>query len=375
MGSCRICGKELAREDSFVIVESPNDSKALARFHATLTQKTKIKELVKKGITQDDARCFECADLFIKELDAQITEAEFERNSYLNYLQDNESENQEEEKIMLTTNLKTLQNEERELLEQLEKIQSERIALHQVLEDCVSESKSLDEEDKVYWSDFANFEKRVYDLQNEHERIVGRNLYGTSELRKLEQKNVYQDTFYISTSGRIGTVNSFRLGRLSDAPVEWEEINAAWGQATLLLYIISKKGAVSLKQYRLRPMGNRSTIEETTKESVIPRDLWGSEDLGFGSWFWGFGKKTNNSFDDGMVSFLHCLRVVCERVSELATDLEIPYMIHGDKIGGQSIRMQSTTEESWTKALKHVLTNLNFLLAWTSSNNSKQVKK
>jgi len=131
-----------------------------------------------------------------------------------------------------------------------------------------------------------------------------------------------------------------------------------------------------LKQYRLRPMGNRSTIEETGKENlVVVKELWGSEDLGFGSWFWGFGKKVNNSFDDGMVAFLQCLKEICDRVEALPTNLHIPYNIQGDKIGGQSIRMQSTTEESWTKALKHVLTNLNFLLAWTSSNNSKHVKK
>jgi len=167
-----------------------------------------------------------------------------------------------------------------------------------------------------------------------------------------------------------------RLGRLVEDQVDWEEINAAWGQVTLLLYIISKKGGFSLKPYRLRPMGNRSVIEETdANNSLIVRDLWGTEDLGFGSWFFGFSKKTNTNFDDGMVAFLQCLSKVCYAVKSI-NNSAIPNSIEiiGDQIGKCSIRMQSTTEEGWTKALRHMLTNLNFLLAWTSSNTSKKKK-
>ena len=35
--------------------------------------------------------------------------------------------------------------------------------------------------------------------------------------------------------GPFGTVNGFRLGRLPSVAVEWDEINAAWGMACLLL--------------------------------------------------------------------------------------------------------------------------------------------
>ena len=77
--------------------------------------------------------------------------------------------------------------------------------------------------------------------------------YAECELKHLETRNVYQDAFFIETNKMIGSINTFRLGRLPTEPVfiicmcvclnkkvNWEEINAAWGQVTLLLYIIAK---------------------------------------------------------------------------------------------------------------------------------------
>ena len=39
--------------------------------------------------------------------------------------------------------------------------------------------------------------------------------------------------------GHFGTINTFRLGRLPSVPVEWNEINAAWGQTVLLLHTMA----------------------------------------------------------------------------------------------------------------------------------------
>ena len=42
-------------------------------------------------------------------------------------------------------------------------------------------------------------------------------------------------------NGHFGTINNFRLGRLPSVPVEWSEINAAWGQTVLLLHSLAQK--------------------------------------------------------------------------------------------------------------------------------------
>jgi beclin 1 len=59
-------------------------------------------------------------------------------------------------------------------------------------------------------------------------------------LELLKRTNVLNDAFYISHDGVIGTINNFRLGRLPNVQVEWDEINAAWGQAALLLHTMAQ---------------------------------------------------------------------------------------------------------------------------------------
>ena len=61
------------------------------------------------------------------------------------------------------------------------------------------------------------------------------------QLERLKRTNVYNDVFRIWHDGHFGTINNFRLGLLPGHAVEWEEINAALGQACLLLYTTMRK--------------------------------------------------------------------------------------------------------------------------------------
>lgn len=49
-------------------------------------------------------------------------------------------------------------------------------------------------------------------------------------------------------SGQFGTINNFRLGRLPSVPVEWNEINAAWGQTVLLLHALANKMGLTFQR-------------------------------------------------------------------------------------------------------------------------------
>ena len=68
-------------------------------------------------------------------------------------------------------------------------------------------------------------------------------------------------------SGPFGTINNFRLGRLPNNPVEWAEINAAWGQAALLLYSLANKMNFTFKRYKIVPYGNHSFLESLDDRS------------------------------------------------------------------------------------------------------------
>jgi beclin 1 len=68
-------------------------------------------------------------------------------------------------------------------------------------------------------------------------------------------------------SGPFGTINNFRLGRLPNNPVEWAEINAAWGQAALLLHSLANKMEFTFKRYKIVPYGNHSFLESLEDKS------------------------------------------------------------------------------------------------------------
>jgi hypothetical protein len=56
-----------------------------------------------------------------------------------------------------------------------------------------------------------------------------------------QSTNVLNDTFRIWHDGPFGTICGFRLGRTPEHPVDWNEINAAWGQAVLLLHTMAQQ--------------------------------------------------------------------------------------------------------------------------------------
>ena len=64
----------------------------------------------------------------------------------------------------------------------------------------------------------------------------------TASLAQLKRTSVYADVFRIWFDGACGTIAGLRLGRTAQQAVEWEEINAAWGQAVLLLATLAQVG-------------------------------------------------------------------------------------------------------------------------------------
>lgn len=69
-----------------------------------------------------------------------------------------------------------------------------------------------------------------------------------------------------------------------------------------------------------------------------------------------------------MAGFLNCLQQFKDHVESKDAHFKLPYRIEKDKIGDShgdaSIRIQFNQEETWTKALKYMLTNLKWCLAW-----------
>ncbi|KAJ2804941.1 Vacuolar protein sorting-associated protein atg6 [Coemansia guatemalensis] len=186
-----------------------------------------------------------------------------------------------------------------------------------------------------------------------------------SQLTQLQRTNVYNDVFNISASEGIASINGFRLGgRSAPHNVEWAEINAAWGQALLLLQTVARRLELDFNGYRLIPMGSFSRIERAPDGGdgeTVTLELFGSGDLYLGRLF------QNRRFDAAMVAYLECLRQVAQRITALNPQLRVPYAIDHDKIGAASIKPQFGQDDVWTRACRNTLMNARWALAFASS--------
>lgn len=129
-------------------------------------------------------------------------------------------------------------------------------------------------------------------------------------------------------------------------------------------------------------MGSFSRIEKTTGDKSS-YELYGSGDLHLGRLL------QNRRFDFSMVAFLECLKQITDFARSQDASLEFPHQcvssfgpidafvesdvfsrIAKDKIGDVSVKLQFNQEETWTRALRHVLLALKILLKWTTSGNT-----
>lgn len=63
------------------------------------------------------------------------------------------------------------------------------------------------------------FQYEWKNLEDEFEEIVQRINTTEEQIKELDNRNVYQDTFFIYTEEKIATINGLRFGRLPDTPV------------------------------------------------------------------------------------------------------------------------------------------------------------
>jgi beclin 1 len=131
-----------------------------------------------------------------------------------------------------------------------------------------------------------------------------------------------------------------------------------WGQTVLLLHTMASKLKYRFSRYRLVPNGSSSRLEKID-DSKTSLQL---------SAFGGFKLFGDSKFDVAMVAFLDCLQQFKSHVEAQDQHFKLPYRINKDKIGDShgehSIKFQGNHEETWTKALKFMLTDLKWCLAW-----------
>ncbi|KAJ3300076.1 Beclin-1 [Borealophlyctis nickersoniae] len=300
--------------------------------------------------------CQDCAEELTIKLEKKLSEVRKEKESYAAYLAGLESAEKEAENQVTDADIALLKEKEQNALNVLKELEKEKVSLAEELLAVEAEMKELEEAELSYWQDVNSLQSELNSYYNERDSVNLSFQHASTQLEKLKKTNVYNDTFRIWHDGPFGTINGFRMGRLPQQPVEWSEINAAMGQALLLLDTLANKLNFTFKTYRLVPMGSFSRIEKIEGDKAV-YELYGSGDLK-GMLFW------NRRFDNALVAFLNCLQQLGDQAEQQDSKFRLPYRINKDKIGDTSIRLQFNQDEAWTKALKYALINIKWILAF-----------
>uniref|UniRef100_A0A7S3H0Z9 Atg6 BARA domain-containing protein n=1 Tax=Spumella elongata TaxID=89044 RepID=A0A7S3H0Z9_9STRA len=204
---------------------------------------------------------------------------------------------------------------------------------------------------------------KVNDLQNEHNEYLDQIVSMDDNMKiavasydRFKQINTLNDAFYVWYTGPFATINAFKLGNLVNKPVESTEINAALGQAALVLNIITSRCGIEFKQFHIVPMGSFAKIlKADDRRTSYPLFI----DAGSFSFF------PKRNFNLALSGFMQCIHELGEYISAYDPTLSVPYKIEvsESKIADKSF-VYGGDEEVWTHALKHMLANIKWIIAW-----------
>ena len=358
---------------------------------------SKLYEIISSRSDIDHPICVECTEMLVDGLQKKLEAATRERDVYVGYLKQIQAEGPSEDDFAAQEEaLQRAKRDEADAMEELLRLEREKAAVDDEILALEEESRQLDLEEERFWRDRNAFAAKLSDFQNERDSINSKFDHDSQLLEKLKRSNVYNDTFCISHDGTFATINGLRLGRLSAKPVDWPEINAAWGHALLLLVTVAEKLSYNFVGFEPQPMGSTSKIIRLdipspsssrlggTHRAMGPPpapkrtalELYSSGDTPLGLTF--MHRKLNM----GMVALLELVRQLGVHVeretssqgssSRGGSGLKLPYKIDGDKIGDVSIKLGMAQDEAWTKACKLTLTCCKFLLAHASNISSRR---
>lgn len=312
--------------------------------------------------------CLECMRILSDKLDKEVEDANRDIKAYEACLQRSELEvyNVLTEADFLREKLK-IEEEERRLKTAIEEAERQCSEVKAEMLELESKSKVFKELEERYWHEFNDFQFQLTSHQEERDAILAKIEVSQAHLELLKRTNVLNDAFFIWHDGEFGTINNFRLGRLSKILVEWDEINAAWGQACLLLHTMAQYFRPKFP-YRIKilPMGSYPRIMDSNNNTY---ELFGPVNL-----FW------STRYDKAMTLFLTCLKEFSEfaHMKDQENNVppekcfKLPYKIENDKVENYTITQSFNKQENWTKALKYTLCNLKWVLYWFVGNTNFQ---
>jgi beclin 1 len=128
-------------------------------------------------------------------------------------------------------------------------MESEREVIAQQQDAMNEEDKALIHEEAGQWDQFNELQMKEAAFQEIRDA-------GTARIDAMERKvasakhlNILTDMFVIGYDGAFGTINQFRMGQSKSLALEWNEINAAFGECALLLQTLASMVGLEFSEY------------------------------------------------------------------------------------------------------------------------------
>jgi len=307
----------------------------------------------------DQPLCSHCAQRCLSEMQQELEQLQDEAQKYEEYdkqleasiTESNKQQELEAETQALKVREEELRQELRNTAQKKMRVQKQRMVAEQRL-------KTLQDLELKYWQQFNYHQKKLLQQQEDIEMMTAALRCKQSRLETLCKVNILNDAFHISHNGHFGTINGYRLGRMASIPVSWDENNAALGFVAILVNTIAKILGFRSHLYQIIPRGSNSRVVrfEPGSSTGTVNDLCGDS----GRILWG------RHFDAALVSFLAYVSELIGHCQRIDPSFHPPYAISQDSINGISIKM-SKEDLQWTRALKFLLTNVKWLVAWVST--------
>eukprot|EP00388_Colpodella_angusta_P003823 GDKJ01013183.1.p1 GENE.GDKJ01013183.1~~GDKJ01013183.1.p1 ORF type:complete len:350 (+),score=65.92 GDKJ01013183.1:104-1051(+) len=308
------------------------------------------------------AMCEKCAEAMLMAMDDelhQLNEDIVEYRSVLKNLNDDEK-NYSNDQLLLKNELKHLDDEHTILMNKLVSVESDIKNIEKQIKE--EDLKALEVNyslEKLFkdWNNHVSTLRRQTDI---YSQSVALNLYARNRIRSLKSFNVINDSFFISVDRSFGTIGGLRMGRTTEGSVGQFELSAAWGLVALLIDVICNKCNFNL-QVRPIARGSNSFIKvaDGTCYPLFPGDRGLSKLFGW------------NRYDQGMQAVLTAVKELETWVQKIDGSVKLPFRIDAGKIEGLSLTSKGGTGESSTKAMKFLLVNLKYLIAFVESRCSR----
>ncbi|KAJ2401848.1 autophagy protein [Coemansia sp. RSA 2559] len=331
----------------------------------------RIMDMLDDHSTLSHPMCEDCAETMLRLMDRQLADSLRERQIVEGIGETAQAASKQHGDGTVPEDIAGLERElgeqeemERMLEETLNTLDTQLDAICRQITNLQTESQRLEADEDQQNQQRNDLEYALERCESEQWALDDKYARLAAQLTQLQRTNVYNDVFNIAVGDGIASINGFRLGgRSAPHNVEWAEVNAAWGQALLLLQTVARRLGHEFSGYRLIPMGAFSRIERISEDGAAATvlELFGSGDMYLGRLF------QTRRFDSAMVAFLACLDQIAQLVTGINPQLRLPYKIDHDKVGGVSIKPQFGQDDAWTKACKNTLMDARWALAFASS--------